>query len=115
MTSPEVYRALAALPECAPVASKMKYFMGHVHCNEVTEANVGYMVGANGMGGCGEWGIPVVDTTTDGEFRLFYFQLFTDPGIKNNFTVPVNNYDAVVDCFKSNGVSGCYHLATRWA
>lgn len=115
MTTPEVYREMLALPECATVAPRMKYFMGHVHCNEITETDVGYMVGAQGMGGCGEWGIPVVDTTGDGAFKLFYFQLFTDPGSMNNFTVPTNNYDAILSCFKDNGVSGCYHLAQQWA
>lgn len=35
MTAANVYKELIALPECSSVASKMKYFMGHAHCNEV--------------------------------------------------------------------------------
>ena len=49
-SAPEVYAQLAALPACAPVSKRMKYFMGHKHCNIVTEPNVGFMVGALGMG-----------------------------------------------------------------
>ena len=95
----------------------MKYFMGHEHCNTITEPDLGYMVGANGMAGCGEWGLPVVDTTdsSDGSFKMYYFQLFTAPGVRNNFTQPTDNFDEIASCFRENGVSGCYHLATRWA
>lgn len=57
---------------------KMKYFMGHKHCNMVTSPNVGFMVGAMGMSDAsscgGEFGIPVVDTTF-GDFRVYYFSI----------------------------------------
>lgn len=114
MTTPAVYREMATLPECATVVPKMKYFMGHEHCNLVEEQGVGYMVGANGMGGCGEWGVPVVDTTS-GEFKVYYFLLYVQPGPKNSATAPIDNFDAVYNCFRDNGVSKCYHLATEWA
>ena len=42
-TAPAVYKALAARPACAPVADKMKYFMGHSHCNVVTEVLYKYV------------------------------------------------------------------------
>jgi hypothetical protein len=39
-------------------------------------------------------------------FAVYYFQLQTRKD---------DNYSAVIDCVKTNGVSGCYHLATLWA
>ena len=76
---PEVYSALSALPQCAPLVSRMKYFMGHKHCNLVTSPGVGFMVGAQGMAdksSCGgEYGFPVVDTTQGDELRIYYFSI----------------------------------------
>lgn len=114
MTAPAVYKEMSLLPECASIVPKMKYFMGHDHCNKITETDIGYMVGANGMSGCGEWGIPIVDTTS-GSFKVYYFLLYIQPGLRNNATVAVDNFDKVYNCFRDNGVSNCYHLATEWA
>ena len=114
MTTPAVYAEMAALPECSSVLPKMKYFMGHEHCNTITEPGLGYMVGAQGMGGCGEWGIPIVDTTS-GSFKVYYFLLYIQPGPMNSATEAVDNFEAVYSCFRDNGVSNCYHLATEWA
>ena len=41
---PAAYQELIKLPACAAVSSKMKYFMGHKHCNYVTETDIGFMV-----------------------------------------------------------------------
>lgn len=108
-TVPALYEELIALPSCEPVASKMKYFMGHKHCNHVTTADVGFMVGAMGMkdSGCtGEFGIPVVDST-DGYFKVYYFPIAQYDSF--------DNYDEVLSCFQEKGVSGCYDLATLWS
>ena len=115
---PTIYQELAALPACAPVQSKLRYFMGHKHCNMVTETNVGFMVGAQGMSDkdeCGgAYGIPVVDTT-GGRFKVYYFPIAQGKNI-GGYDVPTfDNYDAILSCVKANGVSGCYHLATVWA
>ena len=64
--------------------------------------------------GCGHWGIPVVDTTS-GKFRVYYFELFVQPGPKNDAPIAVDNFNAIYECFRDNGVSGCYHLASLWA
>lgn len=108
---PEVYSALAALPQCAPLMSRMKYFMGHKHCNMVTAPDLGFMVGAQGMadkGSCGgEFGFPVLDTTqNNGELRVYYFSIAKEG--------QYDHYDQILTCIKANGVSGCYHLATLW-
>lgn len=108
-TVPEAYENLQSLEACQTVIAKMKYVMGHKHCNIVTEPNVGYMVGAQGMSDfsdCGgTYGFPVFDST-EGRFRVYYFLLNTADG--------VDNYDSVLSCIKDNGVSGCYHLAEEW-
>jgi len=111
MTSAAVYSKLLTMPQCAPVANKMRHFMGHKHCNLITDKDVGFMVGAMGMAdasGCGgDFGFPVVDTT-GGKFQVYYFPIDAENGF-------VDNYDAILSCVKANGASGCYHLATLWS
>ena len=111
-TTPEVYEELKALPECAPIANKLKYFEGHKHCNEVRETDVGFMVGGMGMtdAGCGgALGLPIVDTT-GGSFKVYYFPI---QNLKIGQTQ--NQYDEVLECLRAKGVSQCYHLATKWS
>lgn len=107
---PAIYKTIIDLPSCAPLASKTRYFMGHKHCNIVTEKNVGFMVGAQGMSDAsscgGAFGIPVVDTT-GGRFKVYYFPVDQ----ANEF----DNYDKIHSCFEEKGVSGCYDLAEVWA
>jgi hypothetical protein len=108
-TTPATYREIAALPQCAPIASKLKYFMGHKHCNYVTETDVGFMVGGQGMSDhdcAGDFGIPIVDTT-NGRFQVYYFPIA--------HASDYDNYQTILDCVQANGVAGCYHLATKWA
>jgi hypothetical protein len=107
---PAAYQELSQLAECANVTPKVKYFMGHKHCNVVVEPDVGFMVGAQGMSDAsdcgGAFGIPVVDTT-GGTFKVYYFPI-AQAG-------EFDNYDATLSCVQANGVSGCYHLATLWS
>lgn len=44
MTVGSVYAELVQLPACQPIASKLKYFVGHKHCNIIMQENVGFMV-----------------------------------------------------------------------
>ena len=111
MTVPAVYTSIAALPACQPVAAKIRYMLGHAHCNLVVEDNIGFMVGGMGMSDykCGgTFGIPVVDTT-GGLFRVFYFPVQQAPPASK-----LDQYDEVLSCITEKGVSGCYHLATEW-
>jgi hypothetical protein len=39
---------LAGLPACSPIASKLRYFVGHKHCNKVVKQDVGFMIGGLG-------------------------------------------------------------------
>jgi hypothetical protein len=77
------------------------------------EPDVGFMVGAMGMGpsvGCDDsFGIPVLDTTDD-QFQMYYFPI-TSINPKNGY----DNYEETLSCFQDNGVSGCYHLANVWS
>jgi hypothetical protein len=111
---PDVYKDIQSLPQCAAHASKFKFFEGHQHCNQVMEKDMGFMVGAMGMGdsaSCGGvFGVPVVDTT-GGRFRVFYFSIF-GPDIEGT-----NNLQATISCFQDKGVTGCYDLpfVQTWA
>ena len=108
---PEVYVNLQQIPSCNAIYSKIRYFEGHEHCNYVTQKDIGFMVGANGMSDSNcvnEFGIAVVDTTNN-NFQINYFQLNTAADAS------VDNYSKVVDCInQNNGISGCYSLATNW-
>lgn len=109
-TVPQFYEEMLQEPACASLAGKTRYFMGHKHCNIITQKDVGFMVGAQGMSDAtscgGAFGIPVVDTT-NGRFRVYYFPLAQ----ANTF----DHSDEIISCVQKNGVSGCYHLATVWA
>jgi len=114
-TTPFIYNEISTLKECAAIAPKMRYFMGHQHCNQVTQKDVGFMVGALGMSdssSCGGvFGIPIVDTT-GGDFKVYYFALNqVSEGGKEAF----DHYDEILNCVKSSGISKCYHLATLWS
>eukprot|EP00595_Chromulina_sp_UTEXLB2642_P001464 CAMPEP_0196765534 /NCGR_PEP_ID=MMETSP1095-20130614/9517_1 /TAXON_ID=96789 ORGANISM="Chromulina nebulosa, Strain UTEXLB2642" /NCGR_SAMPLE_ID=MMETSP1095 /ASSEMBLY_ACC=CAM_ASM_000446 /LENGTH=405 /DNA_ID=CAMNT_0042123769 /DNA_START=200 /DNA_END=1417 /DNA_ORIENTATION=- len=108
-TVPITYQQLQSLSSCSSSISKMRYFMGHEHCNMITEPDIGFMVGAQGMSDTkcsGQFGIPVVDST-NGTFNVYYFPI----NELNSF----DNYDETLACFQEKGVSGCYDLATLWS
>jgi hypothetical protein len=66
-TVPNVYDELARLPECRNVMPKVKYFMGHKHCNLMTKNDVGYMIG----------GKPLLQNNDFSEFCLIFIVLFS--------------------------------------
>jgi hypothetical protein len=108
-TVPAVYEELKTVSACAPLMPKVRYFMGHKHCNYVTEKDVGFMVGGFGMSDkdcMGDFGFPVVDTT-NGRLQVYYFPIAHGGDY--------DNYDTILNCVKSNGVAGCYNLAQKWA
>lgn len=39
-----VYEELLSLPECSSVSSKLRYFVGHDHCNQVVLSSRGFKV-----------------------------------------------------------------------
>lgn len=112
MSVPGLLSELATLPVCAPLIKKIRYFEGHTHCNQIMEPDVGFMVGAMGMGPsvqCSDsFGIPVLDTTDD-HFQLYYFP------ISKHEPDGFDNYEVTLSCIQDNGVSGCYHLAEVWS
>ena len=63
------------------------------------------MVAGQGMVGCGNYGIPILDTTAD-RVRLFYFPIADLQG--------TDNFDTVVACVKQKGWRGCTQHATLW-
>ena len=76
MDVPAVYQEIRGFDGCAQLdaASNLKYIMGHTHCNKVTEKDVGFMVAGQGMIGCGNFGIPLVDTTS-GRVEVIYYNV----------------------------------------
>jgi hypothetical protein len=107
MDVPHFYVKASALSGCAELAAagNLKFFMGHTHCNDPHPHgynNTGFRVAGQGMEGCGNWGMPIFDTT-DGRTRVYYFDTSTD-----------EKYEAVMACVPSQGWRACLHLATTW-
>mmetsp|Transcript_6123 Transcript_6123/g.9541 ORF Transcript_6123/g.9541 Transcript_6123/m.9541 type:complete len:548 (-) Transcript_6123:442-2085(-) len=127
MDVPSVRSKMESIEGCSAFGNKLKYFMGHTHCNEVTETGIGFMVAGMGMEGCGNFGIPVLDSTSasrsnqsspkaaaaaaaDGLVYYFPIQDAKDAG-------QGDKYNATISCFEQKGVGGCLAagLATKWA
>ena len=109
-TVPAVYEQLSNLPACRAVKNKMKYFMGHTHCNHVTQTDIGYMIGGVGMSdrSCAPvFGFSVIDTTNNA-VNVYYF------GVQQ-INPSFDHYEDILNCIQKSGVSGCYHLATQWS
>jgi hypothetical protein len=106
MAAPEAFSQILSMPGCSALAPRIKYFEGHNHCNKVTNPNVGFMIGAFGMSGCGDLGLPVLDTR-NGEAKLWYFSLGSG-GVRHS------NWDTVLGCIRANGASSCTQYADQW-
>ena len=106
---PEVYKDISKLAECAAVKDRMRYLMGHQHCNKVVEPGVGFMVGGAGMSGCGQFGVTVLDSSPAAgaaasatPLSVYHFRINSDDG--------PDYYNQTAECFRQKGVSGCYDL-----
>jgi len=109
MSVPNVRSKVNMLEGCNKFGDNLKYFMGHTHCNEVTETGVGFMVAGMGMEGCGNFGVPVVDSTSD-KTEVFYYPIQDAEDASKG-----DKYNVTVSCFEENGVGGCISLADKWA
>lgn len=106
MAAPDVYRELLSMPGCQRFGKRIKYFEGHNHCNEITNPNTGFMFGSFGMSGCGQFGLPILDTR-NGKALLYYFPL-------GNGGARYGPWDVVMGCIKSKGFSACTQYADVW-
>lgn len=111
MAVPAFYDEMKVLPGCTTLDSKsmLKFFMGHTHCNVPHphgHVNTGFMVAGQGMEGCGNYGIPVVDTT-ENRVRVYHFEIASVNG--------TDRYDSTVGCLTSaTSWRDCVHLADTW-
>jgi len=107
MAMPRWYTEMAELPGCIEFHQRgmLKYIMGHTHCNDPHphgQTGAGFRVAGFGMEGCGNYGIPVLDTTA-GHVRFWYFDTSTD-----------ELYRSVLDCVEQKGWRQCTSMATLW-
>jgi len=113
MTMPQWYTEMAALPGCKEFENRgmLKFIQGHTHCNDPHfslahphhKNGTGFRVAGFGMEpGCGNYGMPLVDTTED-RVRFWYFDTDND-----------DKYHTTIDCVKSKGWRQCTQLATLW-
>lgn len=107
MAMPQWYTEMSALPGCADFNDRgmLKFVMGHTHCNDPHphgKVGAGFRVAGFGMEGCGNYGMPIVDTT-ENRVRFWYFD--TSSHAKLNSTV---------DCVSQKGWRACTSMATLW-
>ena len=111
MAVPGFYDEMKGLPGCRELDGKgmLKFFMGHTHCNVPHphgNVNTGFMVAGQGMEGCANYGIPILDTTDD-RIRVLHFEITAANG--------TDSYDATMACLKTaSSWRGCAHLAEVW-
>ena len=108
--TPGMYEHVKDLPGCDAFDRKgmLKFIMGHTHCNAVHphgHVDTGFMVAGMGMEGCGNYGVPVLDTT-GGNVTFWYFSVVDEDG--------TDTYEAVHDCVSTRGWRQCTHLAVKW-
>jgi len=107
MAMPEWYSEMAQVAGCSEFAKRgmLKFVMGHTHCNDPHprgKDGAGFRVAGFGMEGCGNYGMPIIDTTED-LVRVWYFDTST-----------ADLVDKVVACVSQNGWRSCTSLAKLW-
>eukprot|EP00331_Platyophrya_macrostoma_P019273 CAMPEP_0176475484 /NCGR_PEP_ID=MMETSP0127-20121128/43631_1 /TAXON_ID=938130 /ORGANISM="Platyophrya macrostoma, Strain WH" /LENGTH=243 /DNA_ID=CAMNT_0017871083 /DNA_START=28 /DNA_END=760 /DNA_ORIENTATION=- len=106
------HTAVLSLPGCAELGpKKIKYMLGHTHCNVIDDVDRGFMVGGFGMGGgrqdCGDFGLPYIEASPS-QLLVTYFP------ITHRFDWWDDQYDAVMTCIATEGLSNCRHLGRTW-
>ena len=110
MAGPMFYEEMKVLPGCDALDKKnmLKFFMGHTHCNiphPHGKVDTGFMVAGQGMGGCGNYGMPILDTT-GGRIKVYHFGIVDKDG--------TDHYDDTMKCLESKGWRACTDLAELW-
>ena len=113
MTTNYLYRnTLLQLDGCKQFgAHRIKYLLGHTHCNVIDEVDRGFMIGGFGMGGglsdCADFGLPFIESTTT-TLEITYFP------ITHRFDMWDDQYDAVLLCIQTVGLANCKELGRTW-
>mmetsp|Transcript_25109 Transcript_25109/g.66745 ORF Transcript_25109/g.66745 Transcript_25109/m.66745 type:complete len:166 (+) Transcript_25109:2-499(+) len=107
MAMPQWYTEMAALPGCSEFDQRgmLKFVMGHTHCNDPHphgKVGAGFRVAGFGMEGCGNFGMPIIDTT-EGRVRFWYFDTSSD-----------DMFNKTIACVTQKGWRSCTSLATSW-
>ncbi|CAE8727997.1 unnamed protein product, partial [Polarella glacialis] len=116
MQVPAVYDKMQGMPGCA--GKRMISFMGHMHCNKVTNKGSGildarsFMIGASGMlGACmSEFGVVVVESRDDVAYeldgkgiRVDYVPVTQDPSYGRNPNALRDNHNGIMGCLSGDG------------
>lgn len=112
--TPGLYDHIKGMPGCKALddSGALKFVMGHTHCNlahphghVLSGHSTGFMVAGFGMEGCGNYGVPLLDTTGN-KVRVVYFPIVAKDG--------TDTYDQVTACVAKSGWRQCTHLAETW-
>merc|ERR1712146_851329 len=107
-------KAMSSMPGCQRFGERLKYIVGHDHCNVIQERSksgepLGFRIGGYGMMGneCpeGQQGFLFLDSTSR-HLRLFYFEIISRTG--------EDRFEQIHHCASHHGLPACTHLATPW-
>jgi hypothetical protein len=109
MNVPSVVAKVELIPGCN-VATGLKGWMGHKHCNQIIQPGKLFMAGGSGFlhgsgpdpPGCDEAGLVYLRTTVDRMEIVMY-----------DYTQEAD-YNALLACVGKNGLGGCTQLGTVW-
>merc|ERR1719219_409045 len=104
MAAPDVLNFLREMESCSAIKDSMHFIDGHNHENKVIGSD-GFMIGANGMSGSGQFGHIYVKSDDKGTVQIWYFEFRSTRS---------NNWDSIISCLRAHDIDDCTHLATLW-
>lgn len=105
------YSRLLRTPGCAEFGSRLKYFCGHTHQNNVMDQpgrlpTPGFRIGGFGAVDAVNSGFAYVESI-QGRLRVLYFEL-------EDYASGRDNSARILDCISRQGLPGCTQLGLTW-
>ena len=129
VVTPRARELLLDLPGCSHFGSKIIYFDGHGHTNQLVPGDNGYLAGGHGIMGVNpnNFSVPVAADygfmyTKSSPTSVHYCQeIFapasTLPSVTADFdpsTISYDKYNALIECLMGAGIEECVNLCERW-
>jgi len=117
MDVPSVHEKMKRMDGCKE--KRLLYFMGHEHCNMVTNYTtgpldaIGFMIGGTGMIGndCSQFGFTVLQSDPQAfggpNVRVDHFPIAEATRVEAGFGSIVDSFDETMQCLREHGYSAC--------
>jgi len=129
LVTPRARELLLDLPGCSHRGSKIIYFDGHGHTNQMVPGDNGYLAGGHGIMGLNpsNFSVPVAADygfmfTKSTPTKVYYCQEIyaptsSLPPTTTDFdpsTIDYEKYNAILECVTAAGIDKCAHLCDSW-